>query len=84
MLNDLAASRQYKVIGFVITAIVSCVGLGLLFGGNAAVTTAVYTNPTPILILAIGTLLVGLFYLLYKDWLIPTPKPQNPDFIIFQ
>ncbi|MCA9965539.1 MAG: hypothetical protein KC423_14890, partial [Anaerolineales bacterium] len=74
MFSALSINRQYKVIGFVITAILGCVGMGLLIGVNATVTTAVYANPTPLLILAVGTLLFGLFYLLYKDWLIP-PLP---------
>lgn len=74
MFSALSTNRQYKVIGFVIAAIFGCVGMGLLIGVNATVTTAVYTNPVPLLILAAGTLLVGLLSLLYKDWLIP-PLP---------
>lgn len=71
MSNTFPVTRQYKVVGFIAAAILSCVGLGLLIGANSSVTTAVYTNPTPLIILTLGTLLLCLFSLLFKDWLIP-------------
>jgi oligosaccharide repeat unit polymerase len=75
MLSDLpAVSRQHKVSGIVFAAILGCIGLGLLIGVNPALTTAVYTNPIPLIILITGCLLMVAFYLLWKDWLIP-PLP---------
>lgn len=56
---------------YILAAIMGCVGLGFFFALQPDLATNIVQNPTPILALMVGTILIGMSYLLWRDWLVP-------------